>query len=144
MGLMRHSFRALLSAHLLTLGSKTTFHTGHKAPPPSSLHTEQATGIIPSPRSIMSWLFQLPPHFGVPEGLKKQSSEQGLGNLPWDAVSKRAVRAPKAFLGNPKELIHFVREGKKKKKSKSGAGVGENQWVKVVDISQALSEPTIK
>lgn len=91
----------------------STLDTKPLHPPPCT--QSKATGIIPSPRSIMSWLFQLSPHFGVPEGLKKQSSEQGLGNLPWDAVSKRAVRAPKAFLGNPKELIHFVREGKKKK-----------------------------
>jgi len=77
----------------------------------------------------------------VPEGLKKQSLEQGLGNLPQDAVSQRVVRGARAFLGNSKELIHFVGE---EKISKSGAGAGENQWVEVVQISQALSEPTIK
>lgn len=75
------------------------------------------------------------------EGLKKQSLERGLGNVSWDAVSKRVVGASKAFLGNLKELIDFVGG---EKKSKSGAGVGEKQWVKVVQISQALSEPTIK
>lgn len=55
---------------------------------------------------------QLPPLFGVPERLKKQSIKQGLGNLLQDAVSKRVVRVSKAFLGNPKELMHFVGEEK--------------------------------
>lgn len=51
--LIRCSFQALLNAQLLSLGSKMAFHTGHKVPPPSSLHTRQLVlRSSQSPRSI--------------------------------------------------------------------------------------------
>lgn len=130
-----------------SLGVKDDFlyKTQH---PSTLLPAHRAVPAAAQSRKLGSYNWDHPSHpglsdchsslFGMPsERLKKQSLKQSLGNLPQDTVNKRVVSISKAFLGNPKEVIHFVEEEKeiqvwwrswRKTVGKSCADEPHNKW----------------